>query len=74
MGVVRSDLHDLIESFRLPCAGMDFRRAGVEGDQEMTEVNQVRKDGIRVKVMSVHLLFFLKVKHLLINRRRSMTL
>lgn len=58
MGVVRSDLHCLRESFRLPCAEMDCKRARVEGDQEMIDVNQVRKDGIRVKVMRVHLLFF----------------
>lgn len=58
MGVVRYDLQDLRESFRLPWAEMDCKRARVEGDQEMTEVNQVRKDGIMVKVMRVHLLFF----------------
>lgn len=74
MGVVRSDLHGLRESFRRPCAEMDCKRARVEGDREMIEVNQVRKDGIMVKIMRVHLLFFLKIKHLLINRRRSMTL
>ena len=43
MGVMRSDLY-LKESFRLPSGEMDCNMARVVGDQETTEVDQVRKD------------------------------
>lgn len=37
---------------------MDCKRARVERDQDMIEVNQVRKDVIVVKVMRVDLVIF----------------
>lgn len=43
MGVIRTDLY-LKESFKVPCGDMDCRRGRVEEDQDIIEIDQVKKD------------------------------